>query len=118
MWMVIFQRISLEFIGDFLLFPAWWYTGGAAGALRWCAARWKDGNATLAPGVWLANLFVPMYGQYDWQGRLVSFFVRLVNVFGRSAALFAWSASLFACFLLWILAPVIIVFLLFKSFGL
>ena len=45
----------------------------------------------LALGVWIKNIFVPMFGQRDWQSRLISVFMRIVNIVGRSIALFFWT---------------------------
>jgi hypothetical protein len=46
----------------------------------WCVqanflhASFCLGNAQFAPGLWFLNIFVPMFGQYDWQGRSGEFF--------------------------------------------
>ena len=87
MWILILQRLVLEFLFDFIYAPLWWYTAGIVRAGRFSARMIAAGNAQFAPGVWIAHIFVPMFGQYDWQGRLVSFFVRLVNVCVRSVFL-------------------------------
>ena len=44
---------------------------------------------TLAIRVWIRNIFVPMFGMYDWQSRLISFFMRVVQIIGRTIALCA-----------------------------
>ena len=108
MTIIILQRLLLEAILDIFYFPIWWYTKGAAHALRWCFNLLKTGNANLAPGLWLANLFVPMFGQYDFQGRLVSFFMRLAQIFARSVALFVWFSLCFVLFLAWLGLPIIV----------
>jgi len=90
MTILIFQRIILDILWDIVYFPIWWYTRGAKRALLWCLKLFRNGNQILAPGIWLRNIFVPMYGQYDWQGRIVSFFMRLIQIFFRSIALLFW----------------------------
>lgn len=115
MWVVILQRITLEFVLDFFYFPVWWYTAGAKRALLFCVSLVQDGNNLLAPGLWLRNIFVPMFGQWDWQGRLVSVFMRLANVIGRSFALLIWLAAVSVLFLVWIAWPVFVVVMLFRS---
>lgn len=116
MWLLIFQRLSLEFLFDFLYAPIWWYTKGLVRAGRFAARLVAAGNAQFAPGLWLLNIFVPMFGQYDWQGRLVSFFVRLVNVIIRSLLLIVWMILSFVVFTLWIIIPISILYSLIYSF--
>lgn len=83
----VFSRLVLEFIGDFFYFPIWWYTTGIARFMFAGKNIFAEANLSLAPGLWLKNLFVPMFGQTDWQGRIMSVFMRIVNVFFRSLAL-------------------------------
>ena len=106
--LIIFQRLLLEAILDIFYFPIWWYTKGAAHALRWCFNLLKTGNENLAPALWLGNLFVPMFGQFDWQGRIVSFFMRLVQIFARSVALAVWLGLCLVLFFCWLSLPVLI----------
>lgn len=110
MYFLIFEQIIAEAALDILYFPVWWYSAGA-----WRAAKngWHYfllGNARLAPGLWLKNLLVPMYGQYDWEGRIISFFMRLVQVIGRSLALFGWLLAVLAAVIAWLLLPLFVVF--------
>jgi hypothetical protein len=109
MFALIFQRLLLEAVFDIVYFPLWWYTKGLGHAAQWSLGVFKNGNASLGPGLWLKNIFVPMYGQNDWQGRLVSFFMRLINVIGRSIALFFWMLFSITLFLLWLILPVAMV---------
>jgi len=115
MWVLALQRLALEFLLDFFYFPIWWYTAGAGRAGLFCWRLLQDGNAVLAPGLWLKNIFVPMFGQSDFQGRLISFFMRLVNVIGRGLVLFMWLLLALFLFLLWLVVPVFIICMLIKS---
>ena len=115
MWLVVFQRITLEFFLDFLYFPIWWYTAGAKRAVLFCVRLVQDGNNLMAPGLWLRNIFVPMFGQWDWQGRLVSFFMRLANVIGRSLGLLIWLAAVSVLFLGWLAWPIFVIAMLIRS---
>ena len=108
MYILILQRLFLESILDIFYFPVWWYTKGAVHALRWCYNLLKLGNENLAPGLWLANLFVPMYGQYDFQGRLVSFLMRLVQIIARAFALLVWLGVCLAFLAVWLALPVVV----------
>jgi len=115
MWIVIVQQIALDFLLHMVYFPVWWYTDGLKRAGIYCINLLQSGNEILAPGLWLQNLFVPMFGQADWQGRIVSFFMRLVNVIGRSLALFFWLLAVTLVFLLWFVFPIFILFMFFRS---
>lgn len=117
MYFIIFERLLLEAVVDVFYFPIWWYTGGLKHAFLWCYKLFKRGNNKLAPGLWLQNILVPMFGQFDWQGRIISFFMRLAQIIGRSVALLFWLVICLALFVGWILIPVIIFFGLQKSAG-
>jgi hypothetical protein len=108
MAILILQRLFLEAILDIFYFPIWWYTKGALHALRGCFNLFKQGNANLAPGLWLANLFVPMFGQFDFQGRIISFFMRLVQIIARTFALLLWLVLCLILFVCWLLLPALI----------
>ncbi len=107
---LILQRLLLEFVLDIIYFPVWWYTKGAVHALVWCFNLFRNGNANLAPGLWLANLFVPMFGQYDLQGRIISFLMRLVQIFARTIALFVWLILCLVLFFCWLALPILVVY--------
>lgn len=108
MLLLIIQRILLDFLLDIVYFPLWWYTKGAKQVLLGCVHWIQQTNTTMAPGLWLKNLFVPMYGQTDWQGRLMSVFMRFVNVIGRSIALSVYSIVITALFVLWLAFPLLL----------
>lgn len=105
---IIFQRLLLEAVLDIVYFPLWWYSAGLARAARRGGERFRQGNSRLAPGLWLKNIFVPMYGQFDWQGRIISFFMRLAQVIGRSVALGVWGVVCFMLWLAWLAWPVVL----------
>ncbi len=107
---IILQRLLFEFVLDIIYFPFWWYTKGAAHAWRRCFGLLRNGNLNLAPGLWLKNLFVPMYGQFDLQGRIVSFLMRLVQIFARTIALAVWFILCLFLFFCWLALPALIVY--------
>jgi len=116
MWLYVLQKIFWEFLFDIIYFPLWWFTGGLVRAGRFCLRLWQGGNLRLAPGLWLKNLLVPMFGQTDWQGRLMSLLMRFANVLGRAAALLVWSGVVLGLFALWLILPVFVVYQFFHSF--
>lgn len=112
----VLQRIFLEFFFDMVSYPIWWYTAGAKQTMQSLVAMVSSANDRLAPMLWLKNIFVPMFGQYDWQGRLISFFMRLVNVIGREIAL--GCVACFGCmlFVAWVTFPLVCCIMLLISF--
>ncbi|MBI5655177.1 hypothetical protein HZC53_06025 [Candidatus Uhrbacteria bacterium] len=99
------RLIAVDFFGSVLWFPVWWYTKGLKRlALRfWNGLQYRISSYGLR--VWIKNLFVPMYGQHDIQGKIVSFFMRVVVLIGRSIAL-AVEAVVYAFGLvIWTVAP-------------
>lgn len=115
MWLLILQRVALDFLIDILYFPFWWYTAGAKQTLLFFVDFFRVGNSSLAPGLWLRNIFRPMFGQTDWQGRITSFFIRLVNVIVRAFLLLIWLAITLFMFLLWLVVPMAVVYMLFHT---
>jgi|SRR3989338_9029170 len=115
MWIMILERLTLEFIWHVIFFPVWWYSLGARQVGRGCWHLLQAGNTRLAPGLWLRHLFVPMYGQTDWQGRLMSVFMRIINVVIRAVALLLWLFMVTALFFLWIIFPVFLLLMLIRA---
>lgn len=113
---IILQRIFLEAFIDFLYAPLWWYSKGIVYIVHHCEQAIKSGNEELAPGVWLKNIFVPMFGSYDWQGRIISFFMRLVQIVVRGFLLILWIFIVFIIGVLWLLLPIITLYGIAKSF--
>ncbi len=115
MWILVLQRIFFEAVLDLLYFPLWWYTGGVWHALKWAMSMFQDGNRTLLPLLWLKNLTVPMFGQYDWQGRIISFIMRFIQFVVRSIALLFWFFVCIILFCIWLILPVLISYGFLKS---
>lgn len=86
----VMTATGVTMLKDIVMFPMWWYTKGVLYMFHklWLSARRQSAN--FAVGIWMKNLFVPMYGQYDWQGRIISFVVRLIQIIVRSIALGIW----------------------------
>jgi hypothetical protein len=92
-------------IGGVLRFPLWWYTRGLAFAAARASASVVHASRSLALGVWVRNLFVPMYGETGTEGRAISFFVRLAMVGLRGFAVAVWAALVWTLFGVYVLAP-------------
>lgn len=112
MWQVILQRISLQFFFDVLYFPVWWYTNGLKRVAIGCGHMVEEANMNFAPGLWLKYMFVPMYGQHDFQGRLMSVFIRFVNIIIRGFALGVFLFFAFGVLLVWIFFPLFVMYMM------
>lgn len=70
-------------IVEVLTFPWWWYTTGARGVIRWAGRLLRGWERAVGLRLWAKHLLTPMFGQTDWQGRIISFFMRLAVLIGR-----------------------------------
>lgn len=113
--MLLFSKLIGQFFLDIFYFPIWWYSLGSKRVLSACFRMIEEGNSNLSPGLWLKNIFVPMFGQHDLQGRIMSFFMRLVNVIGRGFGLMVWIGIVFFLFLLWLFVPAFVLFQIVNS---
>ena len=104
------QLFFVDLFGSILRFPIWWYSKGlvlTAAALKTSVTRYIH---TIALLVWIKNLFVPMYGLRDWQGRLISFLVRLAQICGRALFLLVYVIGVLMLFLLYLALPIVVGF--------
>jgi hypothetical protein len=112
----ILKLLLIDFAGSFLWFPVWWYTVG----LKRLALRFRNDLryrvASYGLKVWIKNFFVPMYGQHDLTGKLVSLWMRFVVLIGRliglviEAFIYAVGLAVYAA------APAVLVLLFVSSF--
>lgn len=102
-------------IWDFLYFPLWWYSAGLAKTIRGIFDFWGSQEASLGFLIWLKNIFVPMYGQHDFPGRLISFLIRLIQIIYRGLAMliFIIFGLIFLAF--YLVLPPLILFAVWKQ---
>jgi len=98
-----------EFIFDVLAFPLWWYGLGAQKTFGKAKHFMINAIEELGVDIWLKNLFVPMYGQTDWQGRLISFVMRFFQLIGRSLIALFWLILALLFFIFWLLLPLFVI---------
>lgn len=108
MTLLLIQTVLLRLFLHAVQFPVWWYSRGLIYIAQQLQSFVGQANATLGPGLWLKHIFVPMFGQRDLQGRLMSIFMRVVNIVIRSIALLV--VTLFSLLLgvLWIVFPLMV----------
>ena len=103
-------QILTELVWDILYFPVWWYGRGLVSLLLGLKNLLSDKQKSLALFIWIKNIFRPMYAQYDWQGWLISFFMRLAQIIFRSMILLVWLGLCLAAALGWLILPVLAVY--------
>jgi hypothetical protein len=112
-------KLFFETIGHVLFFPIWWYSRGLVGVLRFVGHSIRNQYESLGLGVWLSNLFVPMYGTTDLAGRLISFLVRFFMVLLRGLYLMIWTVIVFVLLVVYLLLlPFSVVGLIYHFIGL
>ncbi len=99
--------ILYEIVGEIVRFPIWWYTTGIVHAIQSLFRTWQQYVRTLAIGVWIKNFFVPMYGQYNIQGRIISVFVRGMQILFRGFAVCILSGVLVVVFIGYVALPLL-----------
>ncbi len=103
-------KILTEFFLKFVYFPFWWYFGGLILLIKALLRFLLNRQKSLALFVWIKNIFKPMYGQYDWQGVLISIIVRIFQIIIRGIIMIFWIALSGAIFLFWLALPPLIVY--------
>lgn len=99
-------KVSLQIVWEFLYFPIWWYT---VGFWRWSKKIlefWHNQEASLGFLVWVKNIFVPMYGQHDFAGRMISFVIRVIQIIYRGLAMLVVLVIGLLALAVWLLFPV------------
>lgn len=113
------KYILVEVVLDILYLPVWWYTKGLLQIARFCVGSIERRGANLSLGIWLKNMFTPMFGQYDWQGRMISFMMRTVMLVYKLIMFAIWIVIVAILFVAWIGTPAAVTwFVAFQWFGL
>ncbi|KKU13737.1 MAG: hypothetical protein UX17_C0010G0004 [Parcubacteria group bacterium GW2011_GWC2_45_7] len=107
------RTVLLNVVADFFYFPIWWYAGGLKKQLTGILGSFLARQDALALDIWIKNIATPMYGQYDIQGRIISFIMRLAQIIGRLFILIVWGVLLVAWLIVWVLIPVSVAYFVF-----
>jgi hypothetical protein len=112
------KAVFVDLAGGILYAPIFWYTRGAFDAAKYCGRMIKRKWHVFGLGVWVKNIFVPMYAQRDLAGTLISFFMRLVQIFARTILMLVWTCLVLLLFLSYLIVPIfVVVQLLSQLFG-
>lgn len=87
-----------DLLGGIIAFPVWWYTFGLKIMLEWLGRAIKLVSQYTAVTIWIKNIFVPMYGETGFAGRIISFFVRLFMIIVRGLGFVVLSLLMFLIF--------------------
>jgi len=117
---VIVQAIKIlliDLIGEILYFPIWWYTQGLKRTVLYVFNTIKDTNRNLAVGLMFKSMFKPMFGQYDREGRIISFFFRLILTFARSIVFLILVIIYLLMIIFWIFLPIVVAWMIYSNFN-
>ncbi|MEA3449686.1 MAG: hypothetical protein U9Q85_01790 [Patescibacteria group bacterium] len=109
-------KLLTETLRDIVFFPIWWYSRGLIQTVKSLIQFMSNREKGLAFFVWVKNFFKPMYGQSDWQGRLISMGMRLMMIIFRGLILIFWLIISIGVFIIWLILPILVVFELIFQF--
>jgi len=98
-------KILTQVIMEIIYFPLWWYSVGFGRFFKSVVKFWRGQEQSLGFSVWAKNILVPMYGQHDWAGRIISFLIRLIQIIFRGLVLLVWLAVCLAALVVWLAFP-------------
>lgn len=106
-------KIVVSLVLEIVYFPIWWYSVGFYRLIINGGNFLRDQEKALGFMVWAKNIFVPMYGQADWAGRLISFIVRLVQIIARGFVMLIWLVIFLLVLIFWLALPLVLLLALF-----
>ena len=105
-------KVLLITAWEIVYFPLWWYGPGFFRLVITLGKFIANKFTSLGLGVWLKNLFVPMYGQHDFAGRFISFFVRVIQIIFRAVAFMFFLFIATSFLLAWLLFPPVLLYVI------
>lgn len=104
-WVSSLKVFAVDMVGKVLFWPLWWYTLGLQQLLGALSKNILEEEHRIGVGLWWRNLLVPMFGQSDWQGRIISFVMRLVVGLFRSLLFVLWFGLALLAIAIWVFGP-------------
>jgi len=90
----------------FLNFWIWWYGVKLTSLFQNIYSFWSLSLSNLNILPMVSNLFVPMYQDRSFSGRLISFILRLNWIFFGSVIQFLITIPLIVLFITWVILPI------------
>jgi len=112
------KSIFIDIIGEILYFPIWWYTAGLKRTVLYIWNSIRSSFNNLALPIMFKNLFKPMFGQYDREGRIISFFMRIILTISRLVVFILFIIFYILLLIIWVVIPIIIVWGIVNNFQL
>lgn len=104
-----FKSFVIDLLKEVLYFPIWWYTAGLKRTVLYIWSAMRSSLYNLALPIMFKNLFKPMFGQYDREGRIISFFMRIILTITRSVVFIFFVIFYILLLIVWIVVPIIVV---------
>jgi hypothetical protein len=104
------SKIVIDLIGEIIYFPAWWYSRGLVNTAKYLLKFISDKEKSWGLFLWAKNIFRPMYAQRDWQGVLISVFMRIIQIIIRSIIMLFWCLVAIMIFIFWLILPPLVFF--------
>jgi hypothetical protein len=105
-----FTFIFKDLLFDAVYWPIWWYTTGTIESIYRLSDSIAAGNQRLGLTIWIKNIFVPMFGDETWQGRLVSILMRVAQIIVRGFLFVLWLIYSVIIFIGWFILPIFIIY--------
>ena len=102
------RYIAIDIFGSFIYYPLWWYSVGLKLPAQKFGQNLVFRSHALGLGIQISNLFRPMYADYTFAGRLISFFMRIVLLAYRVSEMLVFSIWYAIALLLWVVMPIAI----------
>jgi hypothetical protein len=106
----IFLMVLIDEIKTVLYFPVWWYTRGFLEMLKRAENFIIEMEQSLGFWIWVRNIFVPMFGQRDFAGRAISFFLRLFQIIVKGFVLLIVIVIVMVLVITWLLLPIFAIY--------
>ncbi|OIO46259.1 MAG: hypothetical protein AUJ28_02840 [Parcubacteria group bacterium CG1_02_37_51] len=103
------RYLLFDLVKEILYFPIWWYSRGLIKATIFCGRQIKSGNERFAITILFRYWFKPMYGQQDWQGKIISFFIRTIHLAWRLLLMAIWLIIVLLIFIIYLVLPIYII---------
>ncbi len=118
--MIVWETIRfviVDLVLNIIYFPVWWYTIGLMKVVRLVVREARSLAQTFNLKILFQSLLIPMFGQYDLAGRIISFFVRIVYTSGLFVISIVYTVLLCCMLLIWLTLPLFIVYNALFHFG-
>jgi len=108
------RNIFIETILNILYFPLWWYSKGLKKTFLFVFKKSKKLSKYLGLKILFAYLFKPMFGQYDFKGRIISFFMRCLLLGWRLFLFLLGILGLLTLLIIYIILPILSIWQIIK----